>query len=258
MIFAVLVAGLGHVAQAEHFEDGDDPQYIAPLVNGYAIERLPKDYGDGFVENSCALIRDRLSNLEPIDYDNTRILTQIEQIGVKGPFIAGKSGNAYFIFDTRQSLQGFQYFNSPNEWKIALAARTGNVQLTDPDAYAASLPDQSIHSWNHMTLHELFGLSDDDWCELIGVSALAAVFLVCVTGRPTRYRKSIVFALAFGSESICEHVSPSDPVGLAVIFNLIIFIVVALVGTGMRQVFLFLRKRIVGRAVPPMNPNSLG
>src|ERR1700722_964162 len=95
----VLILGLcASSVRAEHWQ-ADDPQYIAPLVNQYAVERTPLrgPGAGGYPGGTCLLvIPDYAPNSDP----RSEILPSIEQIGVSGKFIVGRAGPNYFIFDT--------------------------------------------------------------------------------------------------------------------------------------------------------------
>jgi len=196
-----LIALFAGVAEAEHWQ-ADDPQYIAPLVSNFAIERLPvRGPGAGnYPGGTCVLV---VPNYEPSSDPISEILPSVEQIGVSGPFIVGRAGPTYFLFDTRQSDKNIQYFYPYNDWLAALkAAGISDVQVKDADAYAASLPDRLTHPWNYAVMHGCLCLSDDEWSGIIEGTCLVAAFLAGIAGRPRRFRLATVVALGMVADSL--------------------------------------------------------
>jgi hypothetical protein len=242
-----LVASLAGVTRAEHFQ-ADDPAYIAPLVGPYAVEAYPAS--GHYHSSSCALV---IPNYD-VDEDPIReILPAIRQIAVSGPVIAGEAGTGWFVFDTRQSTDFIQHFDSMEAWRAALAAAgVGQVKIQSADEYAASLPYRVTHPWGYVAMKGLFGLSDDAWAGIVFYYCCLAAFLIELTGRPKKHRVALVVILAMTADllgTVCIERDTSDPSLLVLVSYLVTFALVAAVGTILRWLGYGIRRLVRGPTI---------
>lgn len=180
-VLVLLFAGLAFgqaTMPAELFQEG----YRLPLAGNYAILRK----GESFVR---AFGYQRYDLVEIIgEASSSGVLPGIQEVAVAGTFIVGKTDKTYFLLNAQAPYPKPRIFNSPEEWQTALAA-TGipaDIQLRDPDAMAAGLPNRILRPWDYSMMRGLLGYSDDVWSFIVQVGGLAIAFLLGLLRRSLR------------------------------------------------------------------------
>jgi hypothetical protein len=168
-----------------------DEQYLLPLVKRYAVFRedalSAREADDGRYQ-LVELNADPQGPAYYRCYGWTNVLPVIEQVGVVGPVIVGKSPKGYFLLDTNRDRDRLQTFDSLDLLQTALATTgiAGPFQLTSPDAMAASQPARVLYPWRYRIMANAMGCSDGEWSLIVQLAGLVTAFLIGLLSRPGR------------------------------------------------------------------------
>lgn len=181
-LIAILLVSLVVICGRPARADLGREEYRCPLLSPYAVCRADLS----FPPDSSGLYQ-----LVKMEDSGSAISSQflvkiLKKVAVRGQMIVGTTEKGYFIFDTSQQNAEPQTFTDVEHWQTALKASgiPANIQLNDPDVLAATMPDYQLHPLHYLRMKRLFGLSDDDWGNIVLLTSLAVIFVRGLLMRP--------------------------------------------------------------------------